>query len=219
MFHGYYVMPDRWQRQIVWQAVDGLTAVNIPLWGGLAAHSRHCSSFVCLQFTRLNKKAFSQALLVCSLKRLVHGGKYKACYCSGLREYQTYYGSYWRKQRCIVTHLWLALTLLLLPGAGPIDSDSQISASLWLYIIMTIRTNRIGDLTRCRIFWESPLIVPLRMLSHILSIDDQNYQIQNIEVINKTGHPAYWTRHIQTLNCQPTNCSVTWFVAANDWAW
>jgi len=32
-------------------------------------------------------------------------------------------------------------------------------------------------------------MVPLRV--HMLSIDYQNYQIQKIKVINKTGHPAY----------------------------
>jgi len=64
------------------------------------------------------------------------------------------------------------------------------------------RTNRIGHLTRHRVSWGSPLMVPLRV--HMLSIDYQNYQIQKIKVINKTSHPAYWTRHKVTLNCQPT---------------
>jgi len=44
------------------------------------------------------------------------------------------------------------------------------------------RTNRIGDLTRHRVSWESPLMVPLR--AHMLSIDYRNYQIQKIKVIN-----------------------------------
>ena len=37
-----------------------------------------------------------------------------------------------------------------------------------------------------------------------MSNNYQNYQIQKIKVINKTGHPAYWTRRKETLNCQPT---------------
>jgi len=68
-------------------------------------------------------------------------------------------------------------------------SDKQIV----LYLCM---------LQRHRVSWGSPLLVPLRV--HMLSIDYQNYQIQKIKVINKTGHPAYWTRHKETLNCQPT---------------
>jgi hypothetical protein len=43
-------------------------------------------------------------------------------------------------------------------------------------------------------------MVPLRV--HMLSIDYQNYQIQKIKVINKTGHPAI-ERHKRTLKCQP----------------
>ena len=91
------------------------------------------------------------------------------------------------------------------PELGPM-TQTDLSASLWLHINMTQRTNsrnvRIGDLTRYRISWGSPLMVPLRV--HMLSIDNQNYQIQKIMVINKTGHPAYWTRHKETLNCQFT---------------
>ena len=48
---------------------------------------------------------------------------------------------------------------------------------------------------------------------HMLSFDC--HQIQKIKVIIKPG--SYWTRHTETLNCQPTNCSVTQFVAANHW--
>jgi hypothetical protein len=33
------------------------------------------------------------------------------------------------------------------------------------------------------------------------------------------AHPAYWTRHTETINCQPTNYSSTRFVAANNRAW
>jgi len=71
------------------------------------------------------------------------------------------------------------------------------------YIITSLnkRTNRIGDLTRHRVSWGSPLMVPLRV--HMLSIDNQNYQIQKIKVTNKTGHPAYWTR--QRNSQLPTN--------------
>jgi len=107
------------------------------------------------------------------------------------------------------THLWLAPTLLLLHGAGTIDSDRPLASS-WLHINMTKQINRIRDLTRYRVSWGSPLRVPFEN-AHMLSIDYQKYQIQMIKVINKTGHPAYWTRHIELS-------TVTWFVAANDWA-
>ena len=71
------------------------------------------------------------------------------------------------------------------------------------YILTSLseRTNIIGDLTQHRVSWGSLLMVPLKV--HMFSIDYQNYQIQKIKVINKTGHPAYWTKHIETLNCQP----------------
>ena len=85
------------------------------------------------------------------------------------------------------THCWS------FPELGPINL-TDLSASLWLHLNnMTARTNRIRDLTRHRVSWGSPLMVPL--IVHMLSIDYQNYQIQKIKVINKTGHPAYWTRH------------------------
>jgi len=100
----------------------------------------------------------------------------------------------------VSTQLWVATTLLLLPG---LMTQIDISASLLLHLDnINERTNRIGDLTRHRVSWGSPLMVPLRV--HMLSIDYQNYQIQKVKVINKTGHPAYWTRHKETLNCQPT---------------
>ena len=47
---------------------------------------------------------------------------------------------------CLLIFDWLP-PLLLLPGAGPIDSDRQTSTSLWLHNNMTIQTNRIRDLT------------------------------------------------------------------------
>ena len=112
----------------------------------------------------------------------------------------------------LCTHVCVSTTLCLLsfaslphcwsfPELGPM-TQTDLSASM-CYILTSLnkRTNRIGDLTRHRIFWGSPLMVPLRV--HMLSIDYQNYQIQRIKVINKTGHPAYWTRHKETLNCQP----------------
>jgi len=51
------------------------------------------------------------------------------------------------------------------------------------YILTSLnkRINRIGDLTRHRVSWGSPLVVHLRV--HMLSIDYQNYQIQKIKVI------------------------------------
>jgi hypothetical protein len=54
------------------------------------------------------------------------------------------------------THLWLAPTLLLLLELGTM-TQTDLSASLWLHINMTQRTNRIGDLTRYRVSWGSPL--------------------------------------------------------------
>jgi len=47
---------------------------------------------------------------------------------------------------------------------------------------------------------EDPLQWYLLEFTHVVN------WIPNPEdkVINKTGHPAYWTRHIETLKCQPT---------------
>jgi len=81
-------------------------------------------------------------------------------------------------------------------------THTDLSAPLWLHVSINERTNRIGDLRRYRVSWGCSLMVPLRV--HMLSIDYQNYQVQKIKVINKTGHPACWTRQTETLNCQPT---------------
>jgi hypothetical protein len=78
------------------------------------------------------------------------------------------------------------------PDLGPL-TQTDLSASSWLHVNMTKRTNRIGDLTRYRVSWVSPEMISLRV--HMLLIDYQNYQIQKIIVINKTVHPAYWKRH------------------------
>jgi hypothetical protein len=43
------------------------------------------------------------------------------------------------------THLWLAATLLSLPGAGTVYSD--ILGRIVSHVIMTRQTNRIRDLT------------------------------------------------------------------------
>ena len=99
---------------------------------------------------------------------------------------------------CLLSFAWLPHCCSF-PELGPM-TQMDLSASL-VTRNMTERTNRIGDLTRHRVSWGSPLMVPLRV--HMLSIDYQNYQIQKIKVINKTGHPAYLTRHKETLNCQP----------------
>ena len=50
------------------------------------------------------------------------------------------------------------------------------------YILTSLNelANTIGDLTRHRVSWGSPLMVPFRV--HMLSIDYQNYQIQKIKV-------------------------------------
>jgi hypothetical protein len=108
-------------------------------------------------------------------------------------------------------HMYVCLLLCLLSFAslphccsltelGPM-TQIDLSASLLHLDNINERTNIIGDLTRHRVSWGSPLLAPLRV--HMLSIDYQNYQIQKIKVINKTGHPAYWTRQKETLNCQP----------------
>jgi hypothetical protein len=111
--------------------------------------------------------------------------------------------------RSLHTHVCLLVPLIFVwlphccsfPELGPM-TQTDLLAPLWLHVNMTERTNRIGDLTRHRVFWGSPLMVPLRV--HMLSIDYQNYQTQRIMVINKIGRPAYWTRQIEVLNCQPT---------------
>ena len=120
----------------------------------------------------------------------------------------------WLMPLCaLCTHVCVSTTLCLLssaslphccsfPELGPM-TQIDLSASLLLHLDnINEQTNRIGDLTQYRVSWGSPLMIPLRV--HMLSIDYQNYQIQKIKVINKTGHPAYWTRHKETLNCQPT---------------
>jgi hypothetical protein len=103
----------------------------------------------------------------------------------------------------VSTQLYVASTLLLLLRSwDPWLRRTSRPQCGYILTSLNKRTNRIGDLTRHRVSWWSPLMVPLRV--HMLSIGYQNYQIQKIKVINKTGHPAYWTRHNETLNCQPT---------------
>ena len=70
----------------------------------------------------------------------------------------------------VSTQLWVAATLLLLPGAGTHDSDRHLGLMLHLDNINE-RTNIIGDLIRHRVSWGSPLMVPLTV--HMLSIDYQ----------------------------------------------
>jgi len=96
---------------------------------------------------------------------------------------------------CLLSFAWLPHCCSF-PELGPM-TQIDLSASLLLHLnSMTERTNRIGDLSRHRVSWGSPLMVPLTRV-HMLSIDYQNYQIQKIKVINKTGHPAaYWTRDL-----------------------
>jgi hypothetical protein len=71
-------------------------------------------------------------------------------------------------------------------------TQTDPSASLWLHVNIneqieseTLRGYAVQGLKPFR----NPIMVPLRV--HMLSIDYQNYQIQKIKVINKTGHPAY----------------------------
>jgi len=54
-------------------------------------------------------------------------------------------------------------------------------------------------------------MVPLRV--HMLSIDHQNYQIQKIKAIQLNEQDI---KKLSTVN--QFNCSVTRFVAANNWA-
>ena len=95
----------------------------------------------------------------------------------------------------------VATLLLLLRSWDPWLRRTSRPQCGYILTSLNKRTNRIGDLTRHRVSWGSPLMVPLRV--HMLSIDYHNYQIQKIKVINKTGHSDYWTRHKETLNCQP----------------
>jgi len=117
----------------------------------------------------------------------------------------------WLMPLCaLCTHVCVSTTLCLLsfgslphccsfPELGPM-TQTDFSASLLLHLD-NINEQIESEPYTHRVSWESPLMVPLRV--HMLSIDYQNYQIQKIKVINKTGHPARWTRHIETLNCQP----------------
>ena len=66
-------------------------------------------------------------------------------------------------------------------------TQTDLSASLWLHVNINERIDprpyTVQGLLRITI------MVSLR--AHMLSINYQNYQIQEIKVINKTGHPAY----------------------------
>ena len=76
--------------------------------------------------------------------------------------------------------LWVQVPLIFdwlphccsFPELGPL-TQTDLSASLSEVTHNTTkRTNRIGDLTRYRVSWGCPLMVPLRF--HMLSIDYQN---------------------------------------------
>jgi len=55
--------------------------------------------------------------------------------------------------------------------------------------------------------------------ARLLSIDYQIYHNQKIKIVNQTGKSSLLNKTYIFLSCQPTNCPVTQFVAANDWAW
>jgi len=59
-------------------------------------------------------------------------------------------------------------------------------------------------------------MVPLRV--HMLSIDYQNYQIQKIKVSIRLAIQLIEQDIKKLSTANQLNCSVTRFVAANDWA-
>ena len=91
---------------------------------------------------------------------------------------------------CLLSFAWLPHCCSF-PELEPL-TQTDLSASLWLHVNIneqieseTLRGYAVQGLKPFR----NPIMVPLRV--HMLSIDYQNYQIQKIKVINKTGHPAY----------------------------
>ena len=91
---------------------------------------------------------------------------------------------------CLLSFAWLPHCCSF-PELGQM-TQTDPSASLWLHVNIneqieseTLRGYAVQGLKPFR----NPIMVPLRV--HMLSIDYQNYQIQKIKVINKTGHPAY----------------------------
>ena len=72
----------------------------------------------------------------------------------------------------VSTQLWVAATLLLLLRSwDPWLRRTSRPQCGYILASLNKRTNRIGDLTRYRVSWGSPLMVPLRV--HMLSIDYQ----------------------------------------------
>ena len=73
---------------------------------------------------------------------------------------------------------------------------------------------KISDLTRYRVS-RFPSNLSLNLLTYC-QLMTRSIKFRR----SRLAKPDYWTKHTETLNCQPTNCLlVTWFVAANDWAW
>jgi len=84
-------------------------------------------------------------------------------------------------------------------GAGTVYID--IFGLTVLHVNMTRQTNKTRDLTP-----QGLLRIPFNGIFYNAQIVCQNYQGRKIRLSIRLAHQAYWTRHTEPLNCQPTNC-------------